>query len=35
MEYGAAALPTSGRGAVLEVDDLHYAYDPASPCSTG
>lgn len=28
MEYGAATLPTVGRGAVLEVDGLHYAYDP-------
>lgn len=30
MEYGAATLPTAGRGAVLEVDGLHYAYDPAT-----
>jgi ABC-type multidrug transport system fused ATPase/permease subunit len=28
MAYGAAALSTSGRGALLEVDGLHYAYDP-------
>lgn len=28
MEYGAATLPATGRGAVLEVDGLHYAYDP-------
>jgi ABC-type multidrug transport system fused ATPase/permease subunit len=28
MTYGDAALPPSGHGAVLEVDALHYAYDP-------
>lgn len=28
MEYGEATLPSAGRGALLEVDDLHYAYDP-------
>jgi ABC-type multidrug transport system fused ATPase/permease subunit len=30
MVYGDAALPSSGRGAVLEVDSLHYAYDPGA-----
>ena len=30
MAYGDAALPSSERGAVLEVDALHYAYDPGT-----
>ncbi|WP_325049877.1 ABC transporter ATP-binding protein [Nocardioides sediminis] len=30
MVYGDAALPSSERGAVLEVDGLHYAYDPGA-----
>jgi ATP-binding cassette subfamily B protein len=30
MAYGDAALPSSERGAVLEVESLHYAYDPGS-----
>ena len=30
MEYGAGTLPRPSRGAVLEVDDLHYSYDPAT-----
>jgi ATP-binding cassette, subfamily B, bacterial len=35
MAYGAATLSTSGGGAVLEVDDLHYSYDPATPLLDG
>jgi ABC-type multidrug transport system fused ATPase/permease subunit len=35
MEYGARSLPASDRGAVLEVDDLHYAYDPATALLDG
>jgi ATP-binding cassette, subfamily B, bacterial len=35
MAYGAATLSTSGGGAVLEVDDLLYSYDPATPLLDG
>jgi ATP-binding cassette, subfamily B, bacterial len=30
MEYGDASLSPVGSGALLEVDDVHYAYDPAT-----
>ena len=35
MPYGAGELPRTGQGAHLELDDLHYSYDPTSPLLTG
>jgi len=35
MEFGSSDLPRSERGALLEVDDLHYAYDPTAPLLNG
>ncbi|MCY7400499.1 MAG: ABC transporter ATP-binding protein/permease [Nocardioides sp.] len=35
MEFGSRDLPRSERGALLEVDDLHYAYDPTAPLLNG
>jgi ATP-binding cassette subfamily B protein len=35
MEYGAARIPPSARGARLAVDGLHYAYDADAPLLKG
>ena len=35
MEFGSSDLPRSEQGALLEVDDLHYAYDPTAPLLNG
>ena len=35
MEFGSQELPRTERGALLEVDDLHYSYDPSAPLLTG
>lgn len=35
MPFGSAALPESQAGALVEVDDLHYAYDPGTPLLRG
>lgn len=35
MAYGTHALPRTDRGALLELDALHYAYDPDTPLLTG
>ncbi len=35
MAYGEDVLPPAAGGALLEVDDLHYSYDPATPLLRG
>ena len=35
MAFGAEELPRSERGALLEVDDLHYSYDATAPLLNG
>lgn len=35
MVWGSEELPTSERGALLEVDDLHYSYDATAPLLNG
>ena len=35
MEYGAARIPATARGARLAVDGLHYAYDADAPLLKG
>jgi ABC-type multidrug transport system fused ATPase/permease subunit len=35
MPYGAGELPRRSAGAHLELDDLHYSYDPDAPLLTG
>ena len=35
MTYGEERLPRSASGALLQVDDLHYAYDAATPLLRG
>ena len=35
MVFGAEELPRSERGALLEVDDLHYSYDATAPLLNG
>jgi ABC-type multidrug transport system fused ATPase/permease subunit len=35
MPYGDDELPRSEAGALLQVDDLHYAYDPDTPLLRG
>lgn len=35
MPFGSATLPDSRAGALVEVDDVHYAYDPGTPLLRG
>jgi len=35
MEFGSLDLPRSEQGALLQVDDLHYSYDPTAPLLNG
>lgn len=35
MSYGAGSLPRKSTGALLELDDLRYAYDPTAPLLKG
>ena len=35
MPYGADELPRTESGALLQVEDLHYSYDPATPLLQG
>ncbi len=35
MPFGTAELPRAEQGALLELDDLHYSYDPDAPLLAG